>query len=143
MNTVSPDPSSALLANLPGLLPNLEALYKDIHAHPELSMQENRTADLAAKHLRTMAMSDHGRGQDGCRRTASQRRRPDGHAARRHGCAARPEASGVDMPAASPRRMPGKTVPVAHACGHDMHVAWLTGVDALFAQAPRRPGAAR
>jgi len=52
MNTALPDLSSALLANLPSLLPKLEALYKDFHAHPELSMQENRTADLAAKHLR-------------------------------------------------------------------------------------------
>lgn len=41
-----------LLVNLPSLLPKLEALYKDVHAHPELSMQENRTADLAATHLR-------------------------------------------------------------------------------------------
>ena len=52
MNTALPDPSSTLLANLPSLLPKLEALYKDVHAHPELSMQENRTADLAAKYLR-------------------------------------------------------------------------------------------
>ena len=51
MNTVLPDPSRTLLANLPDQLPKLEALYKDIHAHPELSMQETRTADLAAKHL--------------------------------------------------------------------------------------------
>ncbi|MGA7803620.1 hypothetical protein [Bradyrhizobium sp.] len=46
------DPSATILANLPGLLPELEALYKDVHAHPELSMQENRTAEIAAKHLR-------------------------------------------------------------------------------------------
>src|SRR5437763_16937740 len=46
------DPSAALLATLRALLPKLEALYKDVHSHPELSMQENRTADLAAKHLR-------------------------------------------------------------------------------------------
>ena len=52
MNTGLPDPSSTLLTNLPTLLPELEALYKDVHAHPELSMQENRTADLAAEHLR-------------------------------------------------------------------------------------------
>ena len=30
-----------ILANIDALLPDLEALYKDIHAHPELSMQEN------------------------------------------------------------------------------------------------------
>jgi len=34
------------------LLPELERVYKDIHAHPELSMQETRTAHIAAAHLR-------------------------------------------------------------------------------------------
>jgi aryl-alcohol dehydrogenase-like predicted oxidoreductase len=31
-------------AGLKNILPDLEALYKDIHSHPELSMQEKRTA---------------------------------------------------------------------------------------------------
>lgn len=47
--TTSSDPT---LARLPGLLPELEALYTDVHAHPELSMQETRTAGLAAERLR-------------------------------------------------------------------------------------------
>jgi metal-dependent amidase/aminoacylase/carboxypeptidase family protein len=38
--------------SLDGLLPDLEALYKDVHSHPELSMQETRTARLAADRLR-------------------------------------------------------------------------------------------
>jgi len=41
-----------IFASLPTLLPELEAVYKDIHAHPELSMQENRTAGIAANHLK-------------------------------------------------------------------------------------------
>ena len=44
--------SDAALQNLNGLLPDLEALYKDVHSHPELSMQETRTAGLAADRLR-------------------------------------------------------------------------------------------
>jgi metal-dependent amidase/aminoacylase/carboxypeptidase family protein len=38
--------------SLDGLLPDLEAFYKDVHSHPELSMQETRTARLAADRLR-------------------------------------------------------------------------------------------
>jgi hypothetical protein len=43
---------TAILVYLDKMLPELEALYKDIHAHPELSMQEMRTAGIAANHLR-------------------------------------------------------------------------------------------
>jgi len=32
----------------------LEAIYKDTHAHPELSMKETRTARIAETHLKTM-----------------------------------------------------------------------------------------
>src|ERR1044071_630896 len=34
-------------------LPSLVTIYKDIHSHPELSMQEQRTAAIVAKELRT------------------------------------------------------------------------------------------
>ena len=30
---------------LPALLPDLSSLYEDLHAHPELSFQEVRTAE--------------------------------------------------------------------------------------------------
>jgi len=41
-----------ILLNLDAILPQLEAVYKDVHAHPELSMQEKRTAEIAASHLK-------------------------------------------------------------------------------------------
>ena len=44
--------ASLVLTNLSKLLPDLEPLYKDVHAHPELSMQETRTAGIAADRLR-------------------------------------------------------------------------------------------
>ena len=37
---------------LDDLLPDLEALYRDVHSHPELSMQETRTAAVAADQIR-------------------------------------------------------------------------------------------
>jgi metal-dependent amidase/aminoacylase/carboxypeptidase family protein len=48
----SPKGASIVLTNLGKLLPDLEALYKDIHAHPELSMQEMRTSGIAADRLK-------------------------------------------------------------------------------------------
>src|SRR5438309_1134543 len=41
-----------VLKNIDTLIPDLEVLYKDVHSHPELSMQETRTAGLAADRLR-------------------------------------------------------------------------------------------
>ena len=49
---VESSPSEHVVANLNGLLPELETIYKDIHSHPELSMQEERTAGVAADRLR-------------------------------------------------------------------------------------------
>src|SRR6478752_2288656 len=54
MTTTTHPASSEALAfrDLDALLPDLEELYKDIHAHPELSMHETRTAGIAAQRLR-------------------------------------------------------------------------------------------
>src|SRR5437763_16706423 len=41
-----------LLAGLEDRLPALGELYRDLHRHPELSMQEHRTAGIVAQHLR-------------------------------------------------------------------------------------------
>jgi amidohydrolase len=130
------DPSNTLLANLPGLLPELEALYKDVHAHPELSMQENRTADITAKHLRDNGYEvTTGVGKTG---VVGLLRNGEGPTVMlRADMDALPvrEASGVDYASTvTTKDAAGNATPVAHACGHDMHVAWLTGVTALFAK---------
>src|SRR4051812_22494936 len=43
--------TDSVLRGLHDALGDLETLYKDIHSHPELSLQETRTAGLAAKRL--------------------------------------------------------------------------------------------
>ncbi len=44
--------SDSVLQGLHDVLNDLEGLYKDIHSHPELSMQEQRTGGLAAERLK-------------------------------------------------------------------------------------------
>ena len=79
-----------ILVYLDKMLPELEALYKDIHSHPELSMQEIRTAEIAADHLRTSGFEVTTEvGKTGVGACVAQRRRPNRNAARRHGCIAR------------------------------------------------------
>jgi hypothetical protein len=52
MSAMKSNGGEPVLNGLADLLPNLEELYKDVHAHPELSMEETRTAGLAAHRLR-------------------------------------------------------------------------------------------
>src|SRR3954464_10020744 len=137
MNAASANPTNSLLSNLPGLLPDLEALYKDIHAHPELSMQENRTADLAAKHLRNNGYQvTTGVGKTG---VVGLLKNGDGPTVMlRADMDALPIKEATGLPYASKTTTidrEGKTVPVAHMCGHDMHVVWLTGATKLLAEA--------
>jgi metal-dependent amidase/aminoacylase/carboxypeptidase family protein len=52
MNQENSDFNDALTTGINELLPELEEIYKDLHANPELSFQETRTAEIAARHLR-------------------------------------------------------------------------------------------
>jgi amidohydrolase len=130
------DPGS-ILANLSGLLPDLESVYKDIHSHPELSMQEERTARIAADRLRAAGYEvTTGVGKTG---VVGLLRNGDGPTIMlRADMDALPvkEATGLPYASSITASGPGgKTVPVMHACGHDMHVTWLIGATTLFARA--------
>jgi hippurate hydrolase len=131
------NPSGTLPANLAGLLPDLEKLYMDIHAHPELSMQETRTAGVAAERLRAAGYEvTAGVGNTG---VVGLLHNGDGPAVMlRADMDALPveEATGVSY-ASTVKAVDakGENVPVMHACGHDMHVTWLVGAATLLAQA--------
>lgn len=113
----------------PTLMAELEALYKDLHQHPELSMQEVRTAKIVAD-----AMQDLGYEvtrnigvtgvvcvmKNGAGPTVMLRADMD----------ALPMAENTGLPYASTvtaRDADGIEVGVAHSCGHDMHVTWMIG----------------
>jgi amidohydrolase len=126
-----------ILGNLKELLPDLESVYKDIHSHPELSLQENRTARMAADRLREAGFEvTTGLGKTG---VVGILRNGDGPTIMlRADMDALPVKEATGLPYASSATAvdsEGKTVPVMHACGHDMHVTWLIGASMLFAQA--------
>ncbi|HVW84701.1 MAG TPA: M20 family metallopeptidase [Bryobacteraceae bacterium] len=128
--------SERVLATVDGLLPELERLYRDIHAHPELSMQEVRTAGLAADHLRAAGYEvTAGVGRTG---VVGLLRNGEGPTVMlRADMDALPVREVTGLPYASNATATdreGKTAPVMHACGHDMHVTWLTGAATLFAR---------
>src|ERR1700741_708896 len=120
-----PQSASVILEHMSEMLPDLEAIYKDIHAHPELSMQELRTAGIAADRLRKAGYDvTTGVGKTG---VVGLLRNGDGPTVMlRADMDALPVKEATGLPYASTAMAAddaGKTVPVAHACGHDMHVA--------------------
>ena len=128
--------SASILADLSSLLPDLESLYKDLHSHPELSMQENRTAGIAAERLRAHGYDvTTGIGTTGVVGVLKNGYGPV--VMLRADMDALPVREATGLPYASTAAATdseGKSVPVMHACGHDMHVTWLIGAATLLAQ---------
>lgn len=112
-------------------------LYRDLHAHPELSGAEERTAARFAAALRgigyqvTTGVGGHGVVgvlRNGAGPTVLIRAELD----------ALPVAEETGLPYASTATgvaTDGRTVPVMHACGHDLHLAAAAGAAAHLAQA--------
>jgi amidohydrolase len=128
-------PSNVLESRIQELLPALERVYTDIHAHPELSMQETRTASIAAERLRAAGFEV--TPEVGKTGVVGLLRNGDGPTVvLRADMDALPVREQTGLPYASTQTASdrtGKTVPVMHACGHDMHVTWLIGAASLLA----------
>jgi hippurate hydrolase len=136
MSPQTATPADATLATLDRLLPDLEKLYKDVHSHPELSMHETRTSGLAADRLNAAGYEvTAGVGKTG---VVGLLRNGDGPTVMlRADMDALPVKEATGLPYASivtSTDDDGKSTPVMHACGHDMHVAWLVGAATLLAQ---------
>lgn len=120
---------SALLAEKPDLS-RYEDIYKHLHSHPELSLQESQTAATIQSHIESLkagyelhtGIGGHGLAgvlQNGTGPTVLLRADID----------ALPVLEQTDLPYASKATM--KDIaddvekPVMHACGHDMHITCL------------------
>lgn len=109
---------------------------RDIHANPELGMQEFRTAALVAEHLQSLGIEvETGVGGTGV--VGILRGGRDGPVvALRADMDGLPVTEQVDLPFASKvtAMWQGREVGVMHACGHDNHVAILMGVASVLAE---------
>lgn len=117
------------------VLPEVVAWRRDFHQHPELGFAETRSAGVIAEHLRSLGLevrSGVGKtGVIGVLRGA----RPGRTVALRADMDALPvqEATGLAFASTATGTYMGNTVPVAHACGHDMHMAMLMGAAEVLA----------
>ena len=130
-------------AAVQAVAPKMVAWRRDIHAHPELSGQEVRTAKLVADHLKKLGMEvQTGVGGTGVVGTLKGGL-PGKVVALRADMDALPVPENTGLPFASKAKATylGKEVPVMHACGHDAHVAMLMGAaEALAGMKAQLPG---
>ncbi|QRM54149.1 M20 aminoacylase family protein [Sinorhizobium sp. BG8] len=114
--------------NLINSMPELVAIRRDLHAHPELGLQEFRTSDLVARHLESYGYKvTRGLGTTGVVATLS-----NGSSKRSIGIRADMDAlpileeTGLDYASKTPGLM--------HACGHDGHTTMLLGAARSIAE---------
>jgi amidohydrolase len=115
--------------------PKLIAWRRDIHQHPELGDQENRTSRLVSEHLRSLGLEV----RTGIARTGVvgilKGAKPGRTVALRADIDALPvkEPDGLAFASKAKGQHWGKEVDVMHACGHDTHTAMLMAAAEVLA----------
>lgn len=120
------NPTATDVAPTPAELDRMHELYRHLHTHPELSMQEHRTADFIAGELDALGVENFRCGGTG---VVGILRNGEGPVvAFRADTDALPIAEDTGLEYASTATgtlEDGTTVPVMHGCGHDTHVTAL------------------
>jgi amidohydrolase len=121
---------------LEAMLPEMEEIYKDVHSHPELSMQEKRTAQIAADYLGKYQW-DVTTGIGGTGVVGLMKNGEGATVLLRADMDGLPITEATGLPYASTVKTKdedGREVGVSHTCGHDFHVTWLMGAARLLAE---------
>ncbi|MGG5817398.1 M20 aminoacylase family protein [Falsiroseomonas sp. HW251] len=101
---------------------DLVAIRRDIHAHPELGMEEARTSALVAQELRSLGIEvTEGVGRFGVVGTI-RGTRPGNRSV-----GLRADMDALQIPEATGKPYASKRPGVMHACGHDGHTTMLLG----------------
>ena len=116
-----------LISRATALAPEISDIRRDIHAHPELSFKETRTAGVVAERLRGLGYDvTPAVGITGCVGELTNGSGPI--VALRADMDALPIQEANDVPYRS------RNEGVMHACGHDAHVACLLGAAQLLSE---------
>jgi amidohydrolase len=125
-----------VLTGLDQNIPRWRAVYEDLHSHPEVSLEEVRTAGILANEIRsfgyTVTEKVGGTGvvgvlQNGAGPTVLVRTDMDALPVKEE--TGLPYASKVEV-----RRPDGSVAGVMHACGHDMHMTCWLGTAEILAK---------
>lgn len=111
-------------------------LYRELHAAPELSMQEHRTAELIEERLTALGIENFRCGGSGVVGVLHNGEGPV--VAFRADTDALPlaEDTGVEYASTATGQLDdGTEVPVMHACGHDTHMSAALAAAEIFADA--------
>lgn len=122
-------------AQLNANYPAIESLYQDLHRHPELGFDEHQTAANLAKRAKALGF-DVTTGVGGTGVVAILKNGPGPTVMLRTELDALPVQEKTSLAFASKvtvKNAAGDTVPVAHACGHDLHMAAWYGTAKLMA----------
>ncbi len=117
-----------LYATIDNAMPELVAIRRDLHAHPELGLEERRTSVFIARHLEALGY----RVTTGLAKTGVVGTLTNGTGSRSIGIRADIDAlpiheeTGLDYASKTPGLM--------HACGHDGHTAMLLGAARALAE---------
>jgi amidohydrolase len=136
MTLTAPAAAATLSDAIKADMPQLMNLYRDLHAHPELSMKEVRTPALLAPEMKKLGfqVTEHV-GKTGV--VAVMKNGPGPVLLIRADMDALPVKEQTGLPFASKTmgKLPdGTDTPVMHACGHDTHVTtWLATARRLAA----------
>jgi amidohydrolase len=135
MDTAADSSAARVLAGQGEIQAWQEGVYRSLHQHPELSNREQNTAATAADALRTVGYEVHD--QIGTTGVVGILKNGNGPTVLvRADMDALPIKEQTALPYASTDHQTdssGQAVPVAHACGHDVHVASLMGAARLLA----------
>jgi len=137
MTTPSPtlDLKGAIGAQVNATLETVQALYRQLHQHPELPFQEHRTSARLAEALEGLGY-EVTRGVGGTGVVALLRNGEGPTVMLRGDMDALPikEATGLDFASRDTAIADdGNEVPLMHACGHDLHSSCVVGAAAVMA----------